>query len=157
MMANTSTNDGSPPHEQVSEAIAARVMEKGHREGAAFINDECVNGISDNLNYVLDVILNPEKNIDNLDNIEWCKWLIAGGRTPDEFASIGKVNDIINIIISSARSVRVCIVTRSCLYARCADTVHTYVRWLFAQSRVYKCQSTNVNMYFYTHFFRFCH
>lgn len=102
MMA--STNDGSsspPPHEQVSEVIAAMVMQKGHRDGAAFINSECVNGKTDYLNCVLDVILNPEKNIDNLDNIEWCKWLIAGGRTPDEFASIGKVNDIIviNIII----------------------------------------------------------
>lgn len=104
-MANTSTNDGSPPHEQVLE-----IMQKGHREGAAFINDECVNGRADCLNYVLDVILNPEKNIDNLDNIEWCKWLIAGGRTPDEFASIGKVNDIINIIISSsAESVYLCV------------------------------------------------
>lgn len=97
MMANTSTHDGSP-HEQVSEVIAAMVMQKGHRDGAAFINNECVNGKTEYLNCVLDVILNPEQNIDNLDNIEWCKWLIAGGRTPDEFASIGKVNDIIIII-----------------------------------------------------------
>lgn len=111
MMANTSTNDGSP-HEQVSEVIAAMVMQKGHREGAEFIINECVNGKTDYLNCVLDVILNPERNIDNLDNIEWCKWLIAGGRTPDEFASIGKVNDIINDVYE-------CVVTRSCLYAVC--------------------------------------
>lgn len=95
MMAHTSTNDGS--HEQVSEVIAAMVMQKGFREGAAFINNECVNGKTEYLNCVLDVILNPEKNIDNLEHIEWCKWLIAGGRTPDEFASIGKVNDIITV------------------------------------------------------------
>lgn len=87
-----STNDGS--YEQVSEVIAAMVMQKGFREAASFINNECCNGKSDHLNCVLDVILNPEKNIDNLDYIEWCKWLIAGGRTPDDFASIGKVNDI---------------------------------------------------------------
>lgn len=100
MMAHTSTNAGS--HEQVSEVIAAMVMQKGYSEGAAFINNECVNGKTDYLNCVLDVILNPEKNIDNADHIEWCKWLIAGGRTPDEFASIGKVNDIISVVTRSA-------------------------------------------------------
>lgn len=80
-------------HEQVSEVIAAMVMQKGFRDGAAFINNECVNGKTEYLNCVLDVILNPEKNIENLDYIEWCKWLIAGGRSPDDFASKGKVND----------------------------------------------------------------
>lgn len=108
MMAHTSTTDET--HEQMSEIIASMVMQKGFRDGSAFINSECVNGKTEHLNCVLDFILNPEKNIDNLTNIDWCKWLIAGGRTPDEFASIGKVNDIINIIISSsAESVCLCV------------------------------------------------
>lgn len=92
MMAHTSTSDDQ--YEQVSEVLATMVMQKGLSGGASFINNECVNGKSDYLNCVLDVILNPEKNINNIENIEWCKWLIAGGRTPDEFANIGKVNDI---------------------------------------------------------------
>lgn len=87
-----STSDDS--YEQVSKVSATMVMQKGFREGASFINNECCNGRSDYLNCVLDVILNPEKSIEDLDSIEWCKWLIAGGRTPDDFASIGKVNDI---------------------------------------------------------------
>lgn len=103
-MAHASTVDGA--HEQVSEVIAAMVMQKGYRDGASFINNECVNGKSEYLNCVLDVILNPEKNIDNLEYIEWCKWLIGGGRTPDEFASIGKVNDILYVCTAVTHSVR---------------------------------------------------
>lgn len=92
MMANSST--ANETHEQKSERIAAFVMQKGYSNGAAFINNECVNGQRESLDCVLDTILNPEKKIDDLDNIDWCKWLIAGGRTPDEFANIGEVNDI---------------------------------------------------------------
>lgn len=114
MMADTSSSNDGSPNEQVSEIIATIVMQKGHRDGAAFINSECVNGNTDNLNCVLDVILNPEANIDNLDNIEWCKWLIAGGRTPDEFASIGKVNDTSpSTVHVRTCEVNECVVTRS--------------------------------------------
>lgn len=92
-MANLSSADEM--NEQISDGIynAAFIMDKGPSDGAAFINNECVNGRRKYLDYVLDVILNPEKKIDDLDNINWCKWLIAGGRTPDDFANIGKVND----------------------------------------------------------------
>lgn len=92
MMAHTSNTDRSQGH--VSKIIAAMVMDKGFRDGSAFINDECVKGGTEYLDCVLDVILDPEDNIDNLTNINWCKWLIAGGRTPDEFAAIGEVIDI---------------------------------------------------------------
>lgn len=92
MMAHTSTVDES--HEQMSEIIASMIKEKGLRDGSAFINNECVKGKTEYLNCVLDVILNPEENIDNPSNINWCKWLIAGGRTPDDFATIGEVIDI---------------------------------------------------------------
>lgn len=67
------------------------VMQKGKRGGAAFLNAECVNGPPyEHLEYVLDVILNPDKKIDSSEYIDWCKWLIAGGRTPAEFSAIGK-------------------------------------------------------------------
>lgn len=92
MMAHTSNVDRSQGH--VSKIIAAMVMDKGFRDGSALINDECVKGGTEYLDCVLDVILNPDDNIDNSTNIDWCKWLIAGGRTPDEFAAIGEVIDI---------------------------------------------------------------
>lgn len=41
------------------------------------------------LNEVLDNLLNPAKAIDEWETIDWCKWLMAGGRTPDEFSSTG--------------------------------------------------------------------
>ncbi|KAL1485543.1 hypothetical protein MTO96_010052 [Rhipicephalus appendiculatus] len=38
------------------------------------------------LNELLDIILDPRKPIDIWDTIDWCKWLMAGGKTPDEFS-----------------------------------------------------------------------
>ncbi|XP_055526440.1 E3 ubiquitin-protein ligase Ubr3 [Wyeomyia smithii] len=45
-------------------------------------------GHSESLNLLLDDLLSPERLICDGDSIVWCKWLIAGGRTPEEFASI---------------------------------------------------------------------
>lgn len=76
----------------VRNAIAAAIIEKGMQEGAAVIYNECMRAHTESLDNVVEVILNPEEPIENddLKNIEWCKWLIAGGLTPDEFTSIGK-------------------------------------------------------------------
>lgn len=66
------------------------IMEKGKRGAAAHINAECSSGgTPEHLDAFLHLILNTSKKIDDSDNIEWCKWLIAGGRTPAEFAAIG--------------------------------------------------------------------
>lgn len=90
-MANSSGNALFKKMMEQYLRAAEIVMQKGKRGGAAFINAECVNGPPfEHLEYVLDVILNPDKKIDDSENIDWCKWLIAGGRTPSEFASIGK-------------------------------------------------------------------
>lgn len=65
----------------------------GKRAAAAFINTDMTNAgtaITPLLEDFLHLILNPERRIDDSDNIEWCKFLIAGGRTPAEFAAIGK-------------------------------------------------------------------
>lgn len=71
--------------------IADLVMNMGKRSGAAFINAECMAGLPYlHLNSLLDVILDPNEKIDDAKTIDWCKWLIAGGRTPTEFASIGE-------------------------------------------------------------------
>lgn len=34
-------------------------------------------------------LLSPVKNISDPDTIEWCKWLVAGGQTPETFAYEG--------------------------------------------------------------------
>lgn len=71
--------------------VAELVMNMGKRGGAAFINAECMAGPPYlHLDSLLDVILDPNEKIDDAKTIDWCKWLIAGGRTPTEFASIGE-------------------------------------------------------------------
>lgn len=73
------------------EQMADFVMKMGKRSGAAFINAECMDGPPYlHLDSMLDVILDPNEKIDDTKAIDWCKWLIAGGRTPTEFASIGE-------------------------------------------------------------------
>ncbi|XP_063233328.1 E3 ubiquitin-protein ligase Ubr3 [Bacillus rossius redtenbacheri] len=70
-------------------ATTAQVlMKKGKRGAAAYVHADCANsGSSQHLNDLLNLILNPCKMFD-WETIDWCKWLIAGGRTPDEFESI---------------------------------------------------------------------
>ncbi|XP_076285643.1 ubr3 ubiquitin ligase isoform X1 [Lasioglossum baleicum] len=74
------------------------LMNKGKRGAAAYIYAECSNptldsGDPQHLNELLDVLLNPGKAIDDWETIDWCKWLMAGGRTPDEFANTVRMYD----------------------------------------------------------------
>lgn len=67
------------------------LLAKGKRAAADYIHDNVTNPCSPNhLQQVLDNLLNPTKTIEDWDTIDWCKWLMAGGKTPDEFSSIGK-------------------------------------------------------------------
>lgn len=65
-------------------------MRKDKRGAAAYIHADCASGPPQHLGRLLDVLLHPNKAIDERDTIDWCRWLIAGGRTPDEFAAIGE-------------------------------------------------------------------
>uniref|UniRef100_A0A182SHJ6 E3 ubiquitin-protein ligase n=1 Tax=Anopheles maculatus TaxID=74869 RepID=A0A182SHJ6_9DIPT len=86
--SNVSGTDGSSPPARKTLSVA-RLKEKGKKLASAHIHRElAVNGTSDSLNRLLDDLLSPETPISNSDNIEWCRWLVAGGRTPAEFASI---------------------------------------------------------------------
>lgn len=68
-----------------------RLKEKGKKLASAHVQRElAVTGHSESLELLLDEFLSPIRPIADSDNIEWCKWLIAGGRTPGEFASIGE-------------------------------------------------------------------
>lgn len=67
------------------------LMKKGRRGAAAHIHEVCRgNGSPHLLNELMDILLNPGKAIDEWETIDWCKWLMAGGNTPDEFAFVGK-------------------------------------------------------------------
>jgi E3 ubiquitin-protein ligase UBR3 len=76
-----------------SNSIPARVlMKKGKRGAAAYVHAGCSKSASPH--YVcefMDLLLNPNIPIGEWENIDWCRWLIAGGKTPDEFSSIGKL------------------------------------------------------------------
>ncbi|XP_020290278.1 E3 ubiquitin-protein ligase UBR3 isoform X2 [Pseudomyrmex gracilis] len=77
-----STSSSTSPDVQV-------LMGKGKRGAAAYISRD-TGGC---LNELLDVLLNPSTAIDDWETIDWCKWLMAGGRTPDEFASTVRTYD----------------------------------------------------------------
>lgn len=69
-------------------------MSKGKRAAAAYIHADCSQRTNPkHLNEVLDNLLNPAKAIDEWETIDWCKWLMAGGRTPDEFANTVRTYD----------------------------------------------------------------
>ncbi|KAF5282499.1 hypothetical protein FQR65_LT14269 [Abscondita terminalis] len=70
------------------------LMSKGKRAAAAYIHADCSQRTNPkHLNEVLDNLLNPAKAIDEWETIDWCKWLMAGGRTPDEFANTVRTYD----------------------------------------------------------------
>ncbi|BES96712.1 Putative zinc finger in N-recognin (UBR box) [Nesidiocoris tenuis] len=65
------------------------LMKKGKRLAAAYIQAKCANSLHHrSLDDLLNILLNPAVAIDDVNTIDWCKWLMAGGRTPDEFSSI---------------------------------------------------------------------
>ena len=70
---------------------SSALKQKGKRATGALIHSECSanNGQSPHMEAMLDDLLNPEMEIYCSDNIDWIKWLIAGGKSPTEFSSIG--------------------------------------------------------------------
>jgi E3 ubiquitin-protein ligase UBR3 len=78
------------------------LLNKGKRAAAAYIQAECARSTRpENLNNLLDTLLDPLKRIDEWETIEWCRWLMAGGCTPDEFSSTGRRDGTIlwNILV----------------------------------------------------------
>ncbi|EDS33070.1 conserved hypothetical protein [Culex quinquefasciatus] len=68
-----------------------RLREMGKKNASARVHRElAVTGQSESLGLLLDYYLSPGRTITDAESIDWCKWLIAGGRTPGEFASIGE-------------------------------------------------------------------
>ncbi|XP_060847929.1 uncharacterized protein LOC132927424 isoform X2 [Rhopalosiphum padi] len=96
------------------------LMKRGKRGAAALIAADCCNAAADTatiqqqqqddgsgdaaaadsaltrcklLDDMLDVLLNPYDAIGEWNNLDWLRWLMAGGKTLDEFSSAVKVYD----------------------------------------------------------------
>lgn len=66
---------------------------QGKKATSGMIHQELsANGYSETLNIMLDDLLSPEKLITETDNIEWCKWIIASGKSPNDFSTQGKLS-----------------------------------------------------------------
>ena len=73
------------------------LIRKDKRGAAAFVQAECLNAKNEpsknppaHLNALLDHLLNPEKSIGDGDMIDWCRWLIGGGSSYEDFAASGE-------------------------------------------------------------------
>ena len=82
------------------------LIKKGKRGAAAFVQAECMSaktGASSSsssggghnpevlqtpahLQALMDHLLHPEKDLDDSETVDWCRWLVGGGRTPDDFS-----------------------------------------------------------------------
>lgn len=72
------------------EDIVYRLMQGSKQHAAAYINRECMtNGRSETLDFMLDILLQPLVKIEDSENIDWIKWLVAGGRNFKDFSAIG--------------------------------------------------------------------
>lgn len=64
---------------------------QGKKATASLIHQELSsNGYSETLDLMLEDLLTPDKNIADTDNIEWCKWIIASGKSPNDFSIQGR-------------------------------------------------------------------
>ncbi|XP_042224390.1 E3 ubiquitin-protein ligase ubr3-like [Homarus americanus] len=79
---------------QMDILTAQVLLKKGKRYAAKYLRDECLRNLSPGdlqtprtqvLGELLDLLLNPAMRIKNWDTIDWLKWLMAAGRTPDDF------------------------------------------------------------------------
>ncbi|XP_064095704.1 E3 ubiquitin-protein ligase ubr3-like isoform X3 [Macrobrachium nipponense] len=88
------SSSSSEPSSQADVLTAQLLLKKGKRYAARYLRDECLRAMSSQdsqgtpakvLPELLDLLLNPAMRIKNLDTIDWLKWLMAAGRTPDDF------------------------------------------------------------------------
>lgn len=70
---------------------AKTIKERGKQKVAHEIYTELLaKGHSSDLDVIIDELLDLDTRIDDSENIDWCRWLIAGGKTPTEFIQTGE-------------------------------------------------------------------
>ena len=77
------------------------LIKKGKRGAVAFVQAECMSAKTGatssghspevlqtpaHLQALMDHLLHPEKDLDDSETVDWCRWLVGGGRTPDDFS-----------------------------------------------------------------------
>ena len=82
---------------------------------ANYVKSECLQrkGQQKNhLNELLDYLLDPQKSLDDFGRLDWCRFLIAGGTTFDEFAKTGSISPFSFVIKENFRYcyVKLCII-----------------------------------------------
>ncbi|XP_034238559.1 E3 ubiquitin-protein ligase Ubr3 isoform X4 [Thrips palmi] len=72
---------------------AQAIMKKGKRSAAEYVHKDCCSNHPQRLNEILDYLLNPNNSIGDWETVDWCRWLVASGHTPDEFTDIVRQYD----------------------------------------------------------------
>ncbi|XP_013419447.1 E3 ubiquitin-protein ligase ubr3-like [Lingula anatina] len=63
------------------------LMRRGKRAVAEYMKAECLRPSGQQqLNELLEHLLDPSKTLDDFETLDWCRWLMAGGTTFDDFA-----------------------------------------------------------------------
>ena len=66
------------------------LSKRSKRSVATYFKGECGKQCNpQKLHDFLEHILSPTRPIDEFETIDWCKWLIAGGSTFEEFSKTG--------------------------------------------------------------------
>ncbi|KAK8389615.1 hypothetical protein O3P69_008957 [Scylla paramamosain] len=99
--SNGGSSGSSTASSQKDILTAQLLLKKGKRYAASYLKDECLRNLSPDdseaphaqgrgefLDLVLTMLLNPAMPMKDWDTVDWLKWLMAGGKTPDEFFSI---------------------------------------------------------------------
>ena len=69
---------------------AQALMKKGKRSLALYFKAEVGRSVViQQLNDLLEYLLNPEVPIDDDERLDWCRGLISGGATFEEFTRVG--------------------------------------------------------------------
>jgi hypothetical protein len=88
---------GSGAHKAAEPSPLDVLLKKGKREAAAYIHSECSQTRETNpqLQTLLDHLLDPSKPLEDWELTDWCRWLLAAGKNPDEFAKAGQCVQLI--------------------------------------------------------------
>ena len=66
------------------------LMKRGKRNLAKHFKEEASRQQSpQQLSEFIEFLLDPKKPLDDFETLDWCRWLIAGGSTYEEFAKEG--------------------------------------------------------------------
>lgn len=87
---NPSSSSSSITSSSAGAPASGSVIKREKRTVASYLKEESAKARNlKPLNDYLDSVLDPKKPIDDFENLDTCKWIIAGGMTFDEFGKKG--------------------------------------------------------------------